>query len=396
MRTNLTEAVYSGYSCYTGIANFVPADIESAGYSVFLGHKEYIVSSDIGAGKMQYYAFHKELLVVWISMVDNLMCKKERLLQIFNGRCNNVIDLLLATDEDMLIRRDIYDRTPSLTWGRGRVTLLGDFIHAMQPNMGQGGCMAIEDSYQLALELSKAWKQSVESGTAIDIVSSLRRKMRVAIIRGMARMAAMMALTYKAYLGVGLGPLSTHELTLGTYANNEFRVTNCRNLREIKMKSGVKRVKIFQNPRWWYLQRSHGGRRSRVPPNFPTGLRPSDVIEFGSDKKATLKVKRSHPKLAEKEWAGILQSNDCYNLRLNHHLPDSFDSTLDCKPRTKHSTADMGVGHYIANTKKVSVTKKNIENGCWSFATLGYLVALVSGYLVTPVSAEKKYREKLL
>ncbi|PPS18573.1 hypothetical protein GOBAR_AA02001 [Gossypium barbadense] len=100
--------------------------------------------------------------------------KKERLLQIFNGRCNNVIDLLLATDEDMLIRRDIYDRTPSLTWGRGRVTLLGDFIHAMQPNMGQGGCMAIEDSYQLALELSKAWKQSVESGTAIDIVSSLR------------------------------------------------------------------------------------------------------------------------------------------------------------------------------------------------------------------------------
>ncbi|KAH1072931.1 hypothetical protein J1N35_025259 [Gossypium stocksii] len=240
MRTNLTEAVYSGHSCYTGIANFVPADIESAEYSVFLGNKEYFVSSDIGAGKMQYYVFHKELLVVWIPMVDNLMCKKERLLQIFNGRCNNVIGLLLATDEDMILRRDIYDRTPSLTWGRGCVTLLGDFIHAMQPNRGQGGCMAIEDSYQLALELSKACKQSVESGTAIDIVSSLRRydstrKLRVAIIRGMARMAAMMALTYKAYLGVGLGPLSfltkfriphpTHDLTLGTYANNEFRVT---------------------------------------------------------------------------------------------------------------------------------------------------------------------------
>ncbi|KAB1998576.1 hypothetical protein E1A91_D12G099300v1 [Gossypium mustelinum] len=38
----------------------------------------------------------------------------------------------------------------------------------------------------------------------------------------------------------------------------------------------------------------------------------------------------------------MLQSNDCYNLRLNHHLPDSFDSTLDCKPRTKHSTAGNG------------------------------------------------------
>jgi len=34
------------------------------------------------------------------------------------------------------------------------------------------------------------------------------RRLRVAIIHGMARMAAIMASTYKAYLGVGLGPLS--------------------------------------------------------------------------------------------------------------------------------------------------------------------------------------------
>nr|GLL39035.1 zeaxanthin epoxidase [Ipomoea trifida] len=83
----------------------------------------------------------------------------------------------------------------------------------MQPNLGQGGCMAIEDGYQLALELDKARRQSVESGTPIDIASSLKsyekeRRVRVGIIHGLARMAALMATTYKTYLDVGHGSLS--------------------------------------------------------------------------------------------------------------------------------------------------------------------------------------------
>lgn len=76
--------------------------------------------------------------------MKNKLGKKERLLEIFGGWCDNVVDLLLATDEDAILRRDIFDRTPKFTWGKGRVTLLGDSVHAMQPNLGQGGCMAIE------------------------------------------------------------------------------------------------------------------------------------------------------------------------------------------------------------------------------------------------------------
>lgn len=203
------DVTYSGYTCYTGIADFIPPDIDTVGYRVFLGHKQYFVSSDVGGGKMQWYAFHKEPA----GGSDKPNGKKERLLEIFGGWCDNVVDLLLATDEEAILRRDIFDRTPKFTWGKGRVTLLGDSVHAMQPNLGQGGCMAIEDSYQLALELDKAWNQSTKSGTSVDIISSLRkyedaRRLRVAVIHGLARMAAIMASTYKAYLGVGLGPLS--------------------------------------------------------------------------------------------------------------------------------------------------------------------------------------------
>jgi 2-polyprenyl-6-methoxyphenol hydroxylase-like FAD-dependent oxidoreductase len=47
---------------------------------------------------------------------------------------------------------------------QGRVALLGDSAHAMQPNLGQGGCMAIEDGYQLAIDLVLAVQQSRETG----------------------------------------------------------------------------------------------------------------------------------------------------------------------------------------------------------------------------------------
>ncbi|XP_074587657.1 zeaxanthin epoxidase, chloroplastic-like [Curcuma longa] len=135
-----TEASYSGYTCYTGIADFIPPDIEIVGYRVLLGHRQYFVSSDVGAGKMQWYAFHNEPP----SGTDVPNGKRKRLLKIFDGWCDNVIDLLEATDEEAILHRDIYDRTPIMNWGKGRVTLLGDSVHAMQPNMGQGGCMAIE------------------------------------------------------------------------------------------------------------------------------------------------------------------------------------------------------------------------------------------------------------
>ena len=57
---------------------------------------------------------------------------------------------------------------------QGRVALLGDSAHAMQPNLGQGGCMAIEDGYQLAVDLSEAVQKAESSGVLVDIEEILK------------------------------------------------------------------------------------------------------------------------------------------------------------------------------------------------------------------------------
>ncbi|CAI7788969.1 unnamed protein product [Closterium sp. NIES-54] len=136
----VTEPTYSDYTCYTGICDFVPHDIETVGYRVFLGHRQYFVSSDVGFGKMQWYAFYNEPA----GGSDPPGCRKQRLMELFGKWADGVVDLIQATPEEDVLRRDIYDRIPIMQWSKGRVTLMGDAAHAMQPNMGQGGCMAIE------------------------------------------------------------------------------------------------------------------------------------------------------------------------------------------------------------------------------------------------------------
>nr|AAO48941.1 zeaxanthin epoxidase precursor [Chlamydomonas sp. W80] len=204
-----TEANYSQYTCYTGISDFTPADIDIVGYRVFLGNSQYFVSSDVGGGKMQWYGFHKEPA----GGTDPEGQRKARLLDIFGHWNDNVVDLIKATPEEDIMRRDIFDRPPVFKWSEGRTVLLGDSVHAMQPNLGQGGCMAIEDAYELANNLSDGMDAAGQQPAHLDVKKAFstyqsHRMIRASAIHGMAGMAAFMASTYKAYLGEGLpGPL---------------------------------------------------------------------------------------------------------------------------------------------------------------------------------------------
>lgn len=63
-------------------------------------------------------------------------------------------EVIESTPKDAILRTDIADRDPVAHWGEGCFTLLGDAAHPMTPNLGQGGCQAMEDAVVLDLCLS--------------------------------------------------------------------------------------------------------------------------------------------------------------------------------------------------------------------------------------------------
>lgn len=50
----------------------------------------------------------------------------------------------------------LYDRAPSIIWGRGPVTLIGDAAHPMLPFLAQGAAMAMEDAVVVADALARS------------------------------------------------------------------------------------------------------------------------------------------------------------------------------------------------------------------------------------------------
>ncbi|WVZ02762.1 hypothetical protein V8G54_023568 [Vigna mungo] len=142
--------------------------------------------------------------------------KKKRLLDLFGNWCNEVIALISETPENMILQRDIYDRDMINTWGIDRVTLLGDAAHPMQPNLGQGGCMAIEDSYQLILELDKIAKHDPDESEVISALRRYEKKRipRVKVLHTASRMASKMLVNYQPYIEFKFWPLSENAINI--------------------------------------------------------------------------------------------------------------------------------------------------------------------------------------
>lgn len=69
-----------------------------------------------------------------------------------------------SVDRTQCFRWTLNNRVPSQNWSRGRITMLGDAVHATLPYMAQGAAMAIEDAAVLsrAIELDMPLPQALQ------------------------------------------------------------------------------------------------------------------------------------------------------------------------------------------------------------------------------------------
>lgn len=189
MRGDGSGVAYSGYTVFAGELAYDSFDNGEVGYKVYIGPGQYFVITDIGKGNYQWYAFlaRQPGSAEYEEKPDG---SAPFLKNIFEGWSDDIHHILDATKENEIEQRDLYDRPPSVLkpWTKGNVALLGDSVHAMMPNLGQGGCQAVEDAFVLVQEL-----ETIESKSEIkDKLNRYRgrRLIRSAAVQGLSRFAS--------------------------------------------------------------------------------------------------------------------------------------------------------------------------------------------------------------
>lgn len=143
---NDRKPMFRGYNIWRGV---VKTDFDIGYGSETYGKGQRVGIVPIKDGVYGWWATSNEDYL----QDDNPEGTKEKLERLFGNWHQPIPELIEKTEN--IIKNSLVDRIPHRGWTKGNATLLGDAAHPTTPNLGQGGCMAIEGAYILAKSVQK-------------------------------------------------------------------------------------------------------------------------------------------------------------------------------------------------------------------------------------------------
>jgi 2-polyprenyl-6-methoxyphenol hydroxylase-like FAD-dependent oxidoreductase len=142
---------FSGWVAYRAVTRFDHEEFPVGLARQTLGSGRSFGMWHLSEGRVYWVATKKERLGSDVPPGE----RKRHVVNAFNSAHAPIAELVERTDEEVILRNEVYDRKPITGWSSARTTLLGDAAHPTTPVTGQGGGQAVIDASVLAAELAK-------------------------------------------------------------------------------------------------------------------------------------------------------------------------------------------------------------------------------------------------
>jgi hypothetical protein len=141
----------TGQKCWRGIINTeIPEKYSHNAYEMW------------GKGKRFGFVKIREDTLYWYALVNERIYFPDiDLMETFKEFHHDILEMISKTSKENIIFNEIIDLKPMEKWSARNLCLIGDAAHATTPNLGQGGCQAVEDAYVIGklLETEKDWNK---------------------------------------------------------------------------------------------------------------------------------------------------------------------------------------------------------------------------------------------
>ncbi|EPK0414807.1 FAD-dependent monooxygenase [Acinetobacter baumannii] len=140
---------YAGYVNWNGLVEISEDLAPAQQWTTYVGEGKRASLMPVADGRFYFF-----LDVPLPAGLENNRDEYKKLLkQYFANWCQPVQQLIERLDPQKTNRVEIHDIEPFTQFYKGRVVILGDAAHSTTPDIGQGGCQAMEDAIYLARSL---------------------------------------------------------------------------------------------------------------------------------------------------------------------------------------------------------------------------------------------------